>query len=327
MIGRVVVTRGGFVESVHRVHAVAVDPAGAVVARVGDPEAFAFLRSAAKPLQALPLVEDGVADAIGLTGEELALCCASHNAEHRHVELARSILAKAGCGEADLECGPHLPIRESTAVEVLRGGTELMPIHNNCSGKHGGMLALARAHGWPTAGYGAHEHPVQKRMRDEICRWTGIGPDALTLAVDGCGVTTYGMAISDLAGAFVRFAGGGAGPGRVIEAMTEYPFMVAGTDRLCTALMAVEGDRLFCKTGAEGVYAAGLRDGSMGFAIKVEDGARRASEAVLVDFLDALGCLTPKGREALAGYRAPPVRNTLGEAVGEVRVEMEVERR
>ena len=156
----VVVRRGGTVESVHRVHAAVVDGDGRLTASVGDPEYSVFYRSAANPFQAVPLVEDGIVERFGFTTEELALCCASHNSEPEHIRMARSILEKAALVEEDLECGPHLPYHEESAKQLLRAGEEPRAIHNNCSGKHAGMLALAKAHGWPTRGYIGRDHPV-----------------------------------------------------------------------------------------------------------------------------------------------------------------------
>ena len=183
----VVVRRGGIVESVHRVHAVVVDGSGRRIASVGNPEYPVFYRSAAKPFQAVPLVEDGIVERFGLTMPELALCCASHSSEPQHIETARSILEKASLKEEDLECGPHLPFNEEAAAELLRSGQTPTPIHNNCSGKHAGMLALARANGWPTRGYIGRDHPVQQRMIKEVVRWTGLAEAEIGLAQDGCG--------------------------------------------------------------------------------------------------------------------------------------------
>ncbi|MBI4541319.1 MAG: asparaginase [Gemmatimonadetes bacterium] len=174
MTARVVVSRGATVESVHRVHVVVADAAGRIVAQAGDPQRVTFYRSAAKPLQMLPLVEDGVVARFGLTAEELAVCCASHGGEPAHVAAVSSVLAKLGLGAGALACGAQAPLHEASALALAARGEEPQPIHNNCSGKHAGMLALALAHGWPTSGYHQAGHPVQRRMRAEIARWSGV---------------------------------------------------------------------------------------------------------------------------------------------------------
>lgn len=321
---RVEVTRGQWVESWHRVHVAVLGADGMVRAQAGDPDTFAFARSSVKPIQALPLVDDGVVSAFGLTDEELALCCASHNAEPRHVELASSILRKAGLEEGALACGPHPPYYEPAAQALAAAGVEPGRIHNNCSGKHAGMLALARHNGWPTDGYQRPEHPVQRRMLEEITRWTGVAPDDVRTATDGCGVVTFGVPLRGLALAFARLAQAAharpeSAPGRIVAAMTAHPFSVAGTGRLCTELMRAAEGRLVAKTGAEGVYVAGVPSDGLGIALKVEDGAKRASEPALLAVLHTLGVLSDREMEMLGTFAAPVVRNTRNEDVGAIR--------
>ncbi len=323
-----VCTRNGLVESTHAVHVAVVDAHGLLIASAGDPERATYLRSAAKPFQALPLVEDGVADALALSEAELALCCGSHNAEPEHIEPAASILAKAGLAESDLECGPHRPMSEAAADALVRAGESPRAIHNNCSGKHAGMLALAAHHGWPTAGYVTPDHPVQRRMHAEISRWSGLAEDEIATGEDGCGVVCFSAPLSRLALCFARFAAAaaeGEPAARVVRAMTGNPFMVAGSGRLCTALMERIGARVFAKTGAEGLYGVGdLRDG-VGIVVKVEDGATRASTIALLGVLQALGVLRADDLDGLASFAAPAVVNTLGTQVGEMRAELDLE--
>lgn len=321
-------TRGEVVESVHRVHAAVVDWNGRLIRRHGDPDRVTFYRSAVKPIQALPLVEDGVADAYGLNDDELALCCASHNSGHRHLTAARSILKKAGCREEDLRCGPHLPLNADNAEALLRAGVTPGPIHNNCSGKHAGMLALAAFHGWPVQGYLDPEHPVQQRMRAEVSRWSEIPEAEIPTAIDGCGVPTFALSLRAMAYSFARFTAAareGEGPARIVRAMVRSPYMVAGEKRLCTKLMWVAGDRVFAKTGAEGLYCAGVIDGAVGVAVKVEDGARRGSDAALVRVLEALGALSADQVEELSEFGRPPVKNTLDQEVGRLHARFDLE--
>ena len=322
----VVVRRGELVESVHRVHAAVVDGDGRLTASVGNPEYSVFHRSAAKPFQAVPLVEDGVVERFGLSTEELALYCASHSSEPEHIRTARSILEKASLGEEDLECGTHLPFHERSAYRLLRAGEKPTPIYNNCSGKHAGMLALAKAHGWPTRGYIGRDHPVQKRMLAEVVRWTGIAEEQIGLGEDGCGVVCFATPVSRLASGFARLGGASGPPREIVGAMTAHPFMVAGSGRFGTALGEAARDRLFGKTGAEGVFAVGATDGSFGLAVKVEDGGTRASAVAIVHILSELGVLDGIRSEALDGFRAPPVISTRDVEVGDIRPEFELER-
>ena len=314
MSGTIVLRRGAVVESRHRVHVAVADPEGHLLAWAGDPGLVTHFRSAAKPLQALPLVEDGVVDAFGIPAEELALACASHNGEGGHVAGVRRLLERMGVAEEALELGPHLPMLEAAAHALLRSGGEALPVHNNCSGKHAGMLGLARYRGWPLEGYRLPDHPVQQRMTEEVVRWTGVAADQIRPGVDGCGVVCFGVPLAAMARSFAGVgraaARGDEGPARVVEAMTAHPFQVAGTGRLCTELMEATEGAIFAKVGAEGIYAAGDRGGTLGVAIKVEDGSRRAVEVALVRVLEELGLLDD---EALDSYRRRPVPNTLGE--------------
>jgi L-asparaginase II len=320
MIPAVVLLRGGMEESRHQVHLAVTDARGHLLDSAGDPERWTFLRSVAKPFQALPLVSEGlVGGAGGVTREELALCCGSHNGEKVHLQGVRNMLARAGLTEAALECGPHLPMARIEAEQLLRSGEAPAPIHNNCSGKHAGMLALARGMGWDPEGYRLPGHPVQERMREEVARWSGVPAGGVRLGVDGCGVPCFGLPLRAAARGFAALMAaaerGETGPRTVVEAMVEHPFMVAGTGRLCTEIMAVAGDRVVVKLGAEGVYAAGLRGEGVGIVLKVEDGARRACEVALVSVLSALGVFTPGERERLAPWARHPVPNTRGEEV------------
>lgn len=317
------VRRGSMVESVHRVHVVECDGDGSVTAHAGDAHRPTFARSAIKPIQALPLVQDGAAARFGLTPEEIAVCCGSHNGASLHVEAARSILAKAGVSTDALACGPQVP-RGDAAREMLRAQRRSPErVHNNCSGKHAGMLALAQHHGWPVEGYHELDHPVQDRIATELGSWIGRPAAEIPTAVDGCGIPTFRVELAALAGAFARLALAAAGeqgaPATVMGAMVRHPEYVAGEERLCTDLMRAARGSLFVKFGAEGVYCAGVPAAGRGIALKVEDGARRASEPALLGVLDALGHLPPGVLESLDRYAEPGIENTRGEVVGSIR--------
>ena len=313
--------RGAVLESTHRVHAAVADPAGRVVRAWGDPGRITLLRSAAKPFQALPLVVDGAADHFGLSEEEIALCCGSHNSEKAHLAVARSILAKAALEEDLLVCGPHPPLLRERDLAMAAERASRSAIVNNCSGKHAGMLALAAFHGWPLGGYQLPDHPVQLRMQEEVARWTGAAPESMPWGVDGCGVVSFAVSVESLARGTAGFAAAsarGEAPRRVVRAMTRHPFMVAGTARLCTRLMQEERGRVFAKVGTEGVYMAGDLESGLGVALKVEDGAWRAAPPALLAVLDCAGILSREARSALAEFADPAVTNTLGDRVGHV---------
>src|SRR5881275_1909797 len=328
---RVEQLRGSWVEAVHDVHVAVVDSTGGIVARAGDPELVTFWRSAAKPFQALPLVEDGAAERFRLTSQELALACASHSSEPGQVAHVRELLGKIGCSERDLLCGPHPPLSENVAQDYHARGLRLTAVYSNCSGKHAGMLALARHHGWPTAFYTRLEHPVQQRCLAEVSRWTEVPVGDIKTAVDGCGVVCYGLPLRNMAWAYARLgrdAGGemrdASSPNpsriphpasRVVESMLRHPDLIAGEGRPCTELMRAHPGRVIAKVGAEGVYCALLTQPGLGVALKVTDGHAIASALAIAAVLEELG-LRPRP----PSLTARPSVNTRGETVGELRV-------
>jgi len=321
-MGVVEVVRAGLVEARHSVQVVVADSRGSLLASVGDVDGLTYYRSAAKPLQALPLLDEGVVQRFGLTDAELALCCASHEGEREHVEGVRSILRKAGVDESLLRCGAHLPFSEQATRALLAGGGQPARVHNNCSGKHAGMLALASAMAWDPVDYHLPHHLVQLRMLDEIRRWTLLERDQIRTGIDGCGVVCFAVPLHVIAASFARFAVAAQtdeGPRRVVAAMTAHPFMVGGTGRTCTDVMRQADGRAFVKLGAEGVYVGGVPEQGLGFAIKVADGGQRAVEVALVRVLAELGVLSGEDVEVLREHANPTLRNTRGEEVGEIR--------
>lgn len=317
------VWRGDRVESRHRASLAVVDRDGRLLAAVGEPETPVYPRSAIKPLQALPLVESGAADAAGLTERELALACASHAGEPVHVRLVEAWLARLGLEEAALACGPHPPGHGPSAEALLAAGERPGRRHNNCSGKHAGMLTLARHLGAPAAGYERPEHPVQRAIRatfDELTDGALLDPPA----IDGCSVPTWAMPLRALALGLARLASPeGLAPERraaaqrIALAMVREPLLVAGSGRLCTALLE-RGGGLLAKTGAEGVYVAALPGSGRALALKVEDGAARAAEVALLAALGALGWLAPPALRDLARFARPVLRNHAGLEVGRI---------
>jgi L-asparaginase II len=280
---RVAVRRGGAVESVHRVHAVAVRD-GEVVSSAGDPGLVTFLRSSAKPIQALPLVRARPE----LDDRLVAIACASHQAEPEQVQAVRDLLAAGPATEDDLECGSQ-------------EGRPPGRIYHNCSGKHAGMLAVCRARGWETAGYRLPDHPLQQELLREVAGAAGMEP---ATATDGCGVVTFAFPLERIATAFARLGelDGGA---RVLDAMRAHPQLIGGASSLDTRLMrSLPG--WVAKGGAEGLLCGITADGA-GFALKVEDGAQRGLSPALAAFFPGL-----------EEFASVPVENSRGEAVGEV---------
>ena len=316
--------RGGTVESRHRVSAAVVDHTGRLVASAGDPRLVTFMRSSAKPFQALPLIQDGAAERFRITNEELALACASHNSERRHVEVARGWLERIGCSEDDLACGPHEPLVPEFAIpsDGSDDAYDLMPrspVASNCSGKHTGMLALARHHGWPSAGYQLAGHPVQVRVKRELARWTGVNEDALAEGVDGCDVVTFAVPLDAMATAFARLVVSDEPAARaIVSAMCAHPFLVAGTGRLCTLLIGAYAGAVIAKMGAAGLYGAALVNRGIGIALKVEDGHGRSAMVALLGVLEQLG-LEPAPSGCLPQAMELPITNTRNRAVGTVR--------
>jgi len=313
------VTRGGIVESRHRGAYAVVDQTGHVVSAEGGIAANVYPRSAVKAFQCLAVVESGAADRFGFTEEEVALCCASHNGEPEHVRVARAMLAKAGNGEDLYECGAHWPSHESSRMALIRHGENCGAVHNNCSGKHAGMLALARQLGADPEGYTKLEHPVQRLIAATMGRVCDVNLDAQPVGIDGCSVPTWAMALRNLALGFARFADPGfAAARRIIEAVRAHPFMVGGTGDFDTLIMEAV-PRVFVKTGAEGVYCACVPHAGLGIALKVDDGASRASEVAIASVLSGLDVWTEEEKAALERFRRKPLHNWRQIAVGEVR--------
>jgi L-asparaginase II len=319
----VLVLRGERVESWHRVSYAVADAAGGVRHAAGAIDHPIFPRSAIKPLQALALVESGAARRFKVSEPELALACASHSGEACHVATVKGWLARLGFDQSMLACGPHAPLHAPSAERLLAAGQAPEAVHNNCSGKHAGMLTLARHLAAPLAGYHRPDHPVQRQIAATLAELAGV--DALAApAVDGCGAPAFSMSLAQLAHALAQL-GDPRGLGAVRRAaceqiraaMTGHPRLVAGSDRACTAIMTA-APGLVVKTGAEGVYGAALPSLGLGLALKVEDGASRAAPVALLALLEALGALPAAARDALAEIARPAIRNHAREVVGRI---------
>jgi L-asparaginase II len=317
------VWRGGRVESRHRVRACVVDAGGRTVLAVGDVQEPVFPRSAIKPFQALALLESGAAERFGVSDEELALACASHGGEPDQVALVEAWLERLGLDEHALACGPHPPLYGPAAAALIREGKAPRRVHNNCSGKHTGMLAAALAMGAPTAGYEHLHHPVQRHAAAALAELAGLErlPEP---GIDGCSLPNHPLPLEGLARAGAKLADpSGLAPGRaaaldqVVLAMRAHPRMVAGTGRCCTAVMEGTPD-IIAKTGAEGVYLAAVRGRGLGVAVKTEDGATRAAEAAFLAVLEHLGALDETAKVRLVPFMRPTLRNAAGLEVGHI---------
>ena len=283
---------------------------------MGDAGGFAYARSSAKPFQAIPLILSGAAGALGLTDEELAVACASHNAEEPHLAAVRSILQKARLSEGELQNGAHPPLYAPAAARLARSGEEPKPIHGNCSGKHAGMLAVCVHEGWETGSYRDPDHPLQRWILEIIARFCGLEREVILPGGDGCGVPAFGMPLENLATGFARLATGENLPddlteaaGRVRRVMREHPYMVAGTERFDSAVMS--STDLVSKSGAEAVFCAGSPEG-WGLALKISDGAGRGLRPA------ALTILARRGVDVPGEPETRPVRDLHGETVGRI---------
>ena len=324
------VTRGPKVESVHRAAVCVMDADGKTVLSIGEINAPVFPRSAVKAIQALPLIESGTADALSLGDKELSLACASHNSEDRHIALARGMLKRAGLDEACLECGGHW----SSQGFVMRHQATIYDdtppaICNNCSGKHIGFVCTAAHRGIDPAGYIKHDHPIQQAINETMQDVTGAQHHKDICGTDGCSIPTYAIPLSAMARGFARMATGhhlsekrAMAAKRLLNACMSEPFYMAGTGRFCTNLMELGNMRLFAKTGAEGVFCGAIPELGIGIALKCDDGAVRASEAIMAATFAHLLSKDDPLREGLTDLASQPLTNWKGRAVGEIRVQL-----
>ncbi len=321
------VTRGNTVESRHRGAVAVLDADGKVVFSLGDIDRPVFPRSAVKGLQALPLVESGAADKFGLTEAEIAIACASHNGEVEHAETARGMLAKAGQEPDCLECGAHWPSFDVATRKLAGEHAQPTALNNNCSGKHSGFVCLSCGGlDADPKGYVGAGHPVQQAVRDALAGITGAAHDVAISGTDGCSIPTYAVPLRALALGFARFGTGhGLGPerakaaARIRKAVAAAPFMVAGTNRFDTVIMQALKERAFTKTGAEGVFCATFPEKGFGIALKIDDGAGRASEVVMAALIGRFLELSETEKTVVQSRMAPVLKNWNGIEVGRLR--------
>ena len=320
------VTRGDMVESRHACRAVIAKASGEIVDSWGDADSDIYPRSAIKPLQALPLLETGAAAAHGLSDQEVALACSSHMSQAFHRDTVRAWLGRMGLAADDLECGGHLPRDDEAAEDAIRNGDLIDQVFNNCSGKHSGFLTTAVHMGEPTRGYSDADHPVQRRLAATLAHLGGVTLANTARGIDGCGIPVIGMPLSALARAVARLADPESldrpqadAARRIFSAMTTHPAYVRGTHGFDTLIMQAGRGAFATKTGAEGVHIAIIPSRGLGVAVKVEDGAGRASGVALCALLDYLDLFDARAKSAAGDLMDAPITNAAGKPVGCIR--------
>lgn len=313
-------------ECLHRGAVAVVDGSGNLTAQWGDVDRLVYARSSIKPLQALPLIETGTADHYDLSDQEIALACASHSAEEIHTNNVGSWLKRVGLDEQDFECGACPPILEETREVLYGAGQKPTQLHNNCSGKHTGMLSTARHMGAPTAGYIKADHPVQRHivetMEDMMESDFSQAPDG----IDGCGIPVLGMSLTAIATGMAKLANPDTQSssrqnsiGRVTKAMAAHPYLVAGKGWFDTALMQAAPGTVLSKGGAEGVQVAFMPHLGLGIALKIDDGARRGADVAMAAVLRHLGALDDAATAAMGNWLEMPLKNWAGTFIGVTR--------
>jgi L-asparaginase II len=324
MVPLLELTRGDVVESSHRGALAVVDAHGRLLAAAGNPLHLAYLRSSAKPLQALPTVDAGALDYFGLDDRALALMCASHHGTEEHVQVCQRILDALGLNSSALRCGVHWPVDEAASRRLAAAGLEPDARHNNCSGKHTGMLTLARFWDLDDLDYTSSDHPVQAAILARLAAMAGLEPAAIRVAPDGCTVPAFALPLANAALAFARLIDPAAPDDcrRVVAAMQAHPHLVSGHGALDDTLMRAGAGAIISKGGAEGYQGLGIRmpDGrSVGLALKIEDGNARAKGPVIVAVLAALGLVDGAVLARLESLRRPAIINHRQQVVGEMR--------
>ena len=322
------VIRGETIETIHRGHFIVIDGDGQTLASMGEPSTVTFFRSAAKAFQAIPFITSGAADAFSFTEDEIALAVASHSGEKMHVEIAARMLEKIGLGESDLRCGTHFPFYEPEEHRMIREGEKPTQLHNNCSGKHIAMLALAKHIGDDIKTYELPDSRVQKRILKCIADFTEIPENEIAIGIDGCAAPNFALPVAAMAKSFVNLLAPTKFPEptqaacrRIVAAMLKYPELIGGTDRLDTMLMQAAPGKLISKVGADGVWLGGVLPSEkhptgLAIALKVEDGDdHRGRPVIAVEILRHLGILAENDLPDLSPM---PIKNRRGDVVGRV---------
>lgn len=327
------IIRGQLVESRHTAHLAIVNEAGQLLFASGDPHLLTYIRSSAKPLQALPIVESGAARHYSFSRSELALICSSHNGEPAQVRLVEDILARIGLPDSALQCGVQKPAYKPAAEELYRNSQKPGSLHNTCSGKHAGMLALNQWLNADSKHYMSIEHPVQQNMLKTVAEMSGTDPGSIPLGIDGCGVPVFGLPLTHLAYAYARWgnpvslSSARAEACRTLrEAIAAEPYYLAGSDRYDTRLIEVTQGKIIGKMGAEGVFALTLPEKGWGLALKIADGHERALYPAVTEVLRQLGELSEDQCQALSSFYQPAIKNKAGTTVGRIEAQAPIEK-
>lgn len=318
------ITRGPLVENVVRGLAVLVDSNGAILASVGDPKTLCYMRSVAKPFQALPLLLSGAADHFQLTEEEIAVASSSHSGEPYHQRLVLSILNKGRLAPTVLQCGSSYPLNPVLRDTLKHRKQKPKPIHGNCSGKHAGMLLTAKFQKYPLRSYRELYHPIQQHILTILAEIAEYKKDDIAVGVDGCGVPTFGLPLAKIAMLYARLGQPNRLPyqyqtslSRIANAMQRFPLAIGGTGRFDTDLMNAR-PHLIAKTGADAMYTVSLADRGWGLAVKLESGREDGVRShVVIEALSQLGLLQPKHLAYLKAHRLSAIKNNHQQAVGE----------
>lgn len=328
-------TRGTTVESVHRGHFLVVAGGGQIILSAGNPSTVTFFRSACKAFQAIPFLTSGAADRFGFDVREIALACASHSGEPVHVSIAKRMLEKISLNESDLKCGPHPPFNEAEAERMLCSGEKPSQLHNNCSGKHAAMLAVARQIGADTSTYDDPRNPVQQMILSSVSLFTEAPKNSIRIGIDGCSAPNFAVPLSAMAKGFINLmsppdsfdTGMRDASRRIVSAMLNYPELIGGAGRLDTLIMQAAPGRVISKVGADGVWLCGVLPNEkwptgLAIALKVEDGDdKRGRPVIAVEILRRLGVLRS---DDLTGISPMPVKSRRGDTVGSVTATLDI---
>ncbi|MCL1992340.1 MAG: asparaginase [Spirochaetes bacterium] len=314
---------GEIVDLHHYGHIAVADTQGKILWQLGDPQRVVFSRSSAKPMQAVPVAESGALDEYGITEKELAVMCASHYAEDIHTEAVFSILKKAGLDESRLQCGTHYPLASYMKNKFIVGGIKPSEVHNNCSGKHSGMLIATKMRSENLSDYYLPAHPHQMRITQAIAQICDYPAEQIVIGSDGCGVPVHAMPMYKFAQGYAKMSrpqtlgeGREKTVRRITQAMTDNAQMLGGTGDFTTALTQAFGGRLFCKGGASGFFAIGLKDKGIGIAVKMEDGSSDIIPLAVLQTLVQMGEITKSEAQGLAGFNESVSLNRKKEVIG-----------
>lgn len=321
-----VVTRDNYIESIHYGYVCIVNSSGKVIYNLGEYNTRIFFRSSAKPIQVIPLLQSGAADALGFSKKEIAIACASHSGQKIHQEAVEELLKKLDLSKDNLHCGIMTPYSEEENKRLAAQGESPSVFHCSCSGKHSAMLALAKFRGYNVDNYEKKSNPVQEEILKNLAEFAEAEADTIPIGTDGCGAPIYLLPIHKIALTYAKLSEYAQDRNSayhqscktVFDAMTQYPEMVAGDYEFCTELMQATGSKLIGKVGCEAVYCLGIKKDNLGICIKIADGNERAVYPVVVQILRDIGILGNSEFSGLKHWYNIMLKNNLGEEIGRI---------